>query len=250
MINKLGKFGAFVKNYEKARREFPREVFIFLKSLLKTKSPLILDLGCGTGISTRQLAPLGKVIGCDPDPRMLRAAKRHGKIGKGKYVIGVADRLPFKDSIFDVVTAFSAFHWFDDAKSIKEIKRVLKPGGIFFVGNKSGVRSWGKGYRQAIIKAISREAAEFRTSTYNPRQRLEESGFKNIKVLYWRKSELFTLQNALEFVQSVSIWNSVPVSLRSKAIKGLEKHFIALKRSTGKIERKLTVQAIAGRIDK
>ena len=52
-INPLGKFGGQVKNYEKGRSGYSHEVFAFLKSLIKAKKPLILDLGCGTGIATR-----------------------------------------------------------------------------------------------------------------------------------------------------------------------------------------------------
>ena len=96
----LGKFGEFVKQYEKVRRPYPIEVFRFFKSLLKTKKPLILDIGCGTGISTRQLAKIGTVIGCDPDLKMLKAAKKDKSAGVKKYVVGLAEKLPFAEKFF------------------------------------------------------------------------------------------------------------------------------------------------------
>ncbi|MDD2807648.1 MAG: class I SAM-dependent methyltransferase [Patescibacteria group bacterium] len=246
-MKKLGKFGALVKQYERARRQYPPEVFIFLKSKLAIQKPAILDLGCGTGISTRQLARLGAVIiGCDPDYPMLVAAKKHQKIGPEKYVLGAAEKLPFKNSTFDVVTAFGAFHWFDDRKSIAEIKRVLKPSGIIFIVNKNGLKSWSEGYRQAIIKTIGQKIANFQKNTYDPKRSLEKNGFKKIQVRRWPEAELYTLDSVLEFIQSVSIWNSVPPPLRTKALAGLKIYFKKMKQSKGKIERKLAITVVTG----
>lgn len=243
MKNALGKFGEFVEEYQKARRPYPPEVFTFLKSLLKTKKPLILDLGCGTGISTRQLAKVGSVIGCDPDLRMLEAAK---KMGNQRYEVGSANKLPFDDSMFDAVTAFSAFHWFDDRKSIAEIKRVLKPGGLIFIVNKTGIKSWGEGYRAVIIKSIGRGVACFQEDTYQPKESLKKNGFSKIRIRIWKKSEQFNVSNAVDYVRSVSIWNSVPHELRQRAIEGVRAYFERLKRDAGKIERKLTVKVVCG----
>lgn len=241
-----GKFGKFVKQYEKARRPYPKEIFRFFKKLLKVENPLILDLGCGTGISTRQMVRFGTVMGCDPDPVMLREAKKYKNSDVKKYVVGSARKLPFPDNYFDAVTAFSAFHWFYDKKSGAEIKRVLKPGGLFFTAGRTGTKTWGQGYRNAIIKTIKREIAQFIKSEYDPLKALKRSGFRDIKNKLWKKSELYTLPNALEYVQSVSIWESVPKHLRDKALKGVEDHFKKIHKKFGKIKRDLTVQVVAG----
>lgn len=246
-MKRLGTFGEFAKEYEKARRPYPVETFEFFARYVGVRNPVILDMGCGTGISTRQLAHYGKVIGCDPDPRMLRAAKKHKKINGEKYIVGTAERIPCKDSSVDAVSAFAAFHWFDNAKALGEIMRVLRPGGVFCVVNKTGLTSWGNGYRRAIIKTIGREIARFKEDSYNPRRSLRQFGFKKVTVRVWKKVELFDLENALDYVQSVSIWNSVPASLRSKAVEGLKDYFSAMKKKKGKIERRLVVRAVLGR---
>jgi ubiquinone/menaquinone biosynthesis C-methylase UbiE len=243
---KLGTFGEFVKQYEKARRPYPAEVFAFLKRSLRVKKPLILDLGCGTGISTRQLTKVGTVIGCDPDPRMLAAARKHTRPKVKKYTVGSADKLPFADETFDAVTAFAALHWFSDKKSVEEIKRVLKPNGLFFVVSKEGVKQWGEGYRRNIIKIIKRNVAPFRGGPFNPRAALVRNGFKNIKTMTWKKTERFTVANAVEYVQSVSIWNSVPKRLRSKATVGLQNYFRNMRRKSGKIEKQFLVKVVVG----
>lgn len=243
----LGKFGRQVKQYEKARRNYGEEVIKYLKKIISFKNPLILDLGCGTGISSRQLLKIGQVVGCDPDPIMLKAAQYHNNDRKIKYVLGKAEKLPFKNNFFDVVTAFASFHWFNDKKALNEIKRVLKPHGIFFIVNKNGAKNWGEGYRQAIIKSTGQKIAGFKNNTkvYNPIKDLKTANFTKIKIKTWKQSELFTLANALEYVQSVSIWNSVPKKKRQLALNGLRKYFQELLKRKGKIERKLTLKAIS-----
>lgn len=245
-IHPLGKFGGQVKNYEGGRSGYPREVFTYLKRLIKAKNPLILDLGCGTGISTRQLARIGTVIGADPDKIMLAAAGKH-KGPKIRYIVAKADKLPFRDETFDVIAAFSAFHWFSDKKSVTEIKRVLKPGGLFFIVNKPGIKTWGQGYRRAIIKSIGRQIAQFVTGQgWEPKKILRHGGFKNIRFKQWRKAENYSLPRAVQYVQSVSIWNSVPKQLRSKALAGLTNYFIKIQKRFGKIEKRYKVSAVVG----
>lgn len=243
----LGKFGKLVKEYKKARRPYPAEVFNFLKKNLTIINPSILDLGCGTGISTRQLANHGSVVGCDPDAVMLRAAKKYPKINNEKYVSGSASNLPFKDETFDVVAAFGAFHWFGDRKSINEIRRVLKRGGIIFIVNKMDLKSWKEGYRRTIIKTTHQEIDHFRKDVlYRPQNNLFQNGFKKIKTRIWRKVETFSISNALEYVRSVSIWNSVPVPLRSQALEGLKTYFQKIQKKKGIIERRLAVRLVIG----
>lgn len=245
--SKLATFGGQVEQYEKGRSGYPKEVFQFFKSTVKHKKPLILDLGCGTGISTRQLTKFGTVVGADPDPVMLRAARRHKNSGVKKYILARANKLPFGDETFDVVTAFSAFHWFDDKKSVKEIRRVLKDGGVFFLANKPGIRSWGQGYRRAISKSIGRPTADFVTAkNWQPKKIVESSGFKSVKFREWKKSETYSLPRAIEYIQSVSIWNSIPIKLRTIALEGLREHFQKIKKRFGRIERRYRVLVVAG----
>lgn len=246
MLKRLGTFGEFVKQYEKARRPYDRRVFLLLKKLIKIKNPKILDLGCGTGISTRQLVGFGKITGCDPDERMLRAARIH-KTPKGIfYIKGKGDKLPFKDNSFDVVTAFAAFHWFDDKKSIKEIRRVLKPDGLMFIVNRTGIKKWGEGYRRAIIKKVGQEIGRFKEDDYNPKNSLQKNGFKEVVVNRWKMVELYTVPETLEYVQSVSIWSTVPKEKREEAIGAVKEYFKKILKRHGKIERKLVMQVVSG----
>jgi ubiquinone/menaquinone biosynthesis C-methylase UbiE len=89
-----------------------------IRGILKAKkTDLLLDVGCGTGLSKI----LGcRVIGIDPSLGLLRQAEI-------PRVLGVAEFLPFKNKIFDIVISVTAIHNFNDReKGLKEIERVGK----------------------------------------------------------------------------------------------------------------------------
>lgn len=244
---KLGNFGDQIKDYVKARRKYPKPVFLQLKKLLNSKKPKVLDLGCGTGISTRQLAEFFSVVGCDPDHKMLAEARKYKSKHKVKYILGSAEVLPFKDSEFDAVTAFASFHWFQKDEALQEIKRVLKPGGLLFVVNKFGPVQWGEGYRRVLIKATGTKIAEFRGGKYEPVKEIKHAGFSDIQVKEWKGSEIYSVPGVVKYVKSVSIWNSVPASFHKQAEEALLVYAKKLKKKKGKIERKVTTKVVYGR---
>ncbi len=97
----------------------------------------ILDVGCGAGFLSNHLAELSQgrlqITGLDMSGESLAVAHRHDSTGSVKYCQGDAARLPYKDASFDVVTAMDFLeHVENPAAIIKEISRVLKPGGQFF----------------------------------------------------------------------------------------------------------------------
>lgn len=92
----------------------------------------ILDVGCGTGILAREAAtrvgPTGSVAGLDRDEGMLAVARRIAPAIEWRQ--GDALELPFEDESFDVVVSQFALMYFPDRlKALKEMKRVLGPGG-------------------------------------------------------------------------------------------------------------------------
>lgn len=92
-----------------------------------------LDVGTGTGLVARALAPVvggeGLVIGIDPAPGMLAIARRHGAANL-RFVAGWAEHLDFKDGSFDLVTMGESLAYLADPfAALEEAHRVLKPGG-------------------------------------------------------------------------------------------------------------------------
>lgn len=93
-----------------------------------------LDLGCGEGTNTRAVARLGALMtGLDIAPTFLRHARdaeRRDPLGID-YVLGDGLTLPFADGSFDFVTAFmSMMDMVDQAAVLREVARILKPGGF------------------------------------------------------------------------------------------------------------------------
>ncbi len=95
----------------------------------------LLDLGCGAGHVSFHVAPLVKeVVAYDLSQQMLdvvAAAAVDRGLGNIRTVQGAAERLPFADGEFDFVfSRYSAHHWSDLGLALREVRRVLKPGGV------------------------------------------------------------------------------------------------------------------------
>ena len=100
----------------------------------------ILDLGCGSGCATRQLARLaseGLAVGLDTSDEMVRLARRLSvEIENVLFVIGSAGGIPWQEDFFSVLLSVdSAFCWPDPEAAAREIFRVIAPGGRIFVLN-------------------------------------------------------------------------------------------------------------------
>ncbi|MBC7249919.1 MAG: methyltransferase domain-containing protein [Anaerolineae bacterium] len=94
----------------------------------------VLDVGCGTGVVTEELATRtrGTVIGVDVDAAMIAAAQSRG--GRAEYRLGDARQLDFPDRYFDVVVCHFLLMWVDDpAQAVREMGRVTRPGGAVLV---------------------------------------------------------------------------------------------------------------------
>jgi ubiquinone/menaquinone biosynthesis C-methylase UbiE len=105
----------------------------------RSRAVQALDLGCGAGHTSFALARAGaaRVIAYDLASEMLDVVAREAR-SRGYAQIethkGPAESLEFADSRFDiVVTRYSAHHWFDVPKALREIARVLKQGGTLVV---------------------------------------------------------------------------------------------------------------------
>lgn len=95
----------------------------------------VLDLGCGAGHVSFNVAPaVGEVVAYDLSQQMLdvvEAAAADKGLGNIRTVCGPAERLPFADAGFDFVfSRYSAHHWSDLGLALREVRRVLKPGGV------------------------------------------------------------------------------------------------------------------------
>ncbi len=100
----------------------------------------ILDLGCGAGWATRQLASLafeGLAVGVNVSDEMVALARRQSvEIENVMFVLGVADEIPWQEDFFSLLFSMdSAFYWPALEAATREIFRVMAPGGRIFVLN-------------------------------------------------------------------------------------------------------------------
>ena len=105
-----------------------------LKRILREKEvKTVLDLGCGTGKTTREIARLGyRVVSYDISVSMLALARERSPTGL--FVKGESSILPFPSHSFDLVVTNGVWHHFADIEStLKEIGRILRSDGILAV---------------------------------------------------------------------------------------------------------------------
>jgi demethylmenaquinone methyltransferase/2-methoxy-6-polyprenyl-1,4-benzoquinol methylase len=96
----------------------------------------VLDVGCGTGFGTEGLLDhTDRVHGIDQSAHQLeRAYAKFGKDGPVKFYRGDAERLPFAEDAFDAVwSSGSIEYWPDPVATLREFRRVVKPGGKVLV---------------------------------------------------------------------------------------------------------------------
>lgn len=202
-------FLAEAEDYERYRPGYPDAAIAWL---VGTSPQRVIDVGCGPGNLTTQLALLGHdVVGLDPSEAMLRAARKKAL----RAVRGAAEALPFADACADVVTAATAFHWFDHELAVPEIRRVLRPSGR--VGLLTNIRDESVPWVEALSKIIGSESAmaatlggaegmplEFTT-------RLEARGhFHGTQHRVFEYEQLLTVEGLLGLVKSRSYIRLLP----------------------------------------
>ncbi|HEX4653063.1 MAG TPA: class I SAM-dependent methyltransferase [Candidatus Udaeobacter sp.] len=90
----------------------------------------VLELGCGTGYFTRELARSGaEIVAIDVSPELLETARVSSSAPNVRYEIQNAYDLSYTDAAFDSVVGSSVLHHLEIQQALREIFRVLKPGG-------------------------------------------------------------------------------------------------------------------------
>lgn len=158
----------------------------------------VLELGCGAGHSTKLILDLmkaQKVIAVDLDAQAIKRARKNlVKYGaQAEFHVGDLTRLDFKDASFDAVVDFAALHHVPDwQQGILEIKRLLKPGGLFLF--EEVTRKWIQGFFPNLFFVHPREnrfnGIKFKTE-------LEKQGFYFNKALVEKETGNFIFGAAL-----------------------------------------------------
>ena len=149
------RFGGFADLYDAVRPTPPVELASLLCAYAAVDRPsLVVDLGSGTGLSTRWAATwAGRAVGVEPsdDMRAHAASTTVTRLDNVDYVSGWSDSTGLPDGAADIVIAVQALHWMEPGATFAEVARILRPGGVFAaidcdwppsVGSARAERAW------------------------------------------------------------------------------------------------------------
>ena len=200
-----------------------------IQLLSPQKGECILDLGCGTGYLTQQIAATeATVLGIDSAETMIEQARKN--YPTLQFVVEDATKLPFHEE-FDAVFSNAVLHWIKKPELVvSSIWRSLKPGGRFVA------EFGGKGNVQAITTAIHNilNSAGYATAAFNPwyfpsigeySAILEKQGFElTFATLFARPTPLDGEQGMQNWLQMFanSLFSIVPTEEQSRLMAQIE----------------------------
>ncbi|MDP2598916.1 MAG: class I SAM-dependent methyltransferase [Candidatus Liptonbacteria bacterium] len=190
-------------------------LYSFAVGFLKSKNAAeVLDVACDDGTGTIILTEgfSGEIIGLDINPKAIDFAKSSYSVPNLKFVEGDGRRMNFADGTFDVIVSFHTIEHMggdDQALFVKELRRVLKPGGSLLIATPDG-EVWklqGIAYMQeGHIKELSRKELEsvltrngFNVAQAYGQRVLKKSGFSAIRKIlnFLKKLDVFRLRRLI-----------------------------------------------------
>ena len=156
------------------RRKILTEFVADICRRVTDRRPRILDVGCGTGANLLMLSQFGDAEGVDISEDALAFCRERGL---ANVKLGAAEKLPYDDGTFDLVTALDVVeHLDDDLGGLSEMRRVLRPGGrvllfvptfMFLWGVQDDVSNHRRRYRLPELRRVLEQAGfEVERTTY------------------------------------------------------------------------------------
>ncbi len=240
----------YVALYDRYRPIAPAEVFKWsLRYLEHSPAHSVLDLGCGTGLSTHPwCAHAQRVIGLEPSASMLEIAARNyaNQTPSIEWLEAFAHDIPLEDASIDICASSQSFHWMEPQSTLQEVNRVLAPGGIFLIYDRDWPPSFDwqleLAYRElfARVREISdrlEEPLAHRWSKQEHAQRVRESGaFRMVKEVVFHRE----MKGGIDAFRGLALSQGGIEALlkRGKSAEeiGLEQFEIALKARADQVE--------------
>jgi SAM-dependent methyltransferase len=201
--------------YERGRPDYPvAAIEAIVERLGLRPGRTVLDLAAGTGKLTRLLVPTGAaVLAVEPVPEMRAELER--RVRGVAALGGTAERIPLAHGYVDAVTVGQAFHWFDANAALREIHRVLKPGGgVALIWN-------ARDERDALQAALSEIIDPLEGETPRRKQRDwktllgDNTLFEGTDRLLFEHAQLLDEQGVVDRVTSISFIAAAPPRVRA-----------------------------------
>lgn len=149
-LNFRDHFSDVAAGYATFRPEYPEALFEWLSSVTP-RHALAWDCACGSGQASRPLAShFELVVGTDASPNQLAAASGSERT---RFAVALADRTPLAKHSVDLVTVAQALHWFVGDRFFSEVRRVVRPGGVF--------AAWTYGMPQIASEVVEKRVHDF-----------------------------------------------------------------------------------------
>lgn len=162
------------------------------------KDSVILDIGCGGGVNVRRFLDMteNKVYGIDYSKLSVEKSselnRKEIKTGRCEIRQESVSEMSFKDDTFDIITAFeSVYFWPDFENDLRQVRRVLKDGGIFLICNEALLNENDARQKEFMELLDCQIYSESQLKDY-----LKKSGFKNVNTITKRSKDSFTGEDA------------------------------------------------------
>ena len=133
-----------------------------LEMLQRARPGVLLDVGCGPGVAVAEIAGRGfDFYGVDIAERMIDVCRaRFPKIDPKHFSVGRIQDLEFPDRFFDVILCIGVVEYLeDDGEAIREMARVLKPGGVAIISlpnKRSPFVTWHRAIYKPVVRTLNR----------------------------------------------------------------------------------------------
>ncbi|MDL2408594.1 methyltransferase domain-containing protein [Rhizobium calliandrae] len=254
-------FDTLAPTYQ-ARPDYREEALDELEAVLSAadEPQLIIDVGAGTGIFTRQLAhryPHADTVGLEPNSAMREIASATGA-GGTRYLDGQSSAIPFADGCAAVVAAASALHRFDRDAFYAEAARILRPDGILMIIDNLP-RPWGSRFHSEYLAYQEAEVPAYRrgrnSDGFGGYIDLDPIGdlkglpqFADVSYGLWPFDDDLDHERLMALVQSSSINQSVMASIGRDVfldrIQGLYRNHVD---TNGMVQMSFVTTAVYGR---
>ncbi|MBI4709154.1 MAG: methyltransferase domain-containing protein [Candidatus Portnoybacteria bacterium] len=226
----IAKEGEEIWNWSSAagRARWDRRCKIFT-SFFGNEGKKVLEIGCGTGLFTAEIAKTkNEIWAIDISEDLLDLAKK--RIVQDKVIFKIADacKTDFEDGFFDFVVGSSVLHHLDVEAAIKEFFRLLKPSGKFMFTEPNMMNPQIALQKNIpfLKKALGDSPDETAFFRWSIKKKLEKQGFKEIKVVPFDfmhpavpRFLVKSLAPALNFLERMPIIKEIAGSLIISGVK-------------------------------